>query len=425
MGEMTTLVVSGLGKRYQTSKSPTPLQQLFARFRRKDGERKPPREIWALKDVSFSLEKGTILGVIGPNGAGKTTLLKVLGRITPPTEGRVVGRGVVAPMLELGAGLQPDLSARENITMFMTWHGITGPDVPRRIESIIAFAELEDFIDTPLKRFSSGMYVRLAFSIAINMNPDILLADEVLAVGDLAFQERCLQRVAEAGAAGMTVLFVSHDMAMIQRLCNRVIWLNAGRVVQDGDPASVVEQYEQSAWTLTDGSAKRGSKGSHVNEHGEILSVRLRSAEGREIGAVRRDEDVYVTVTYSMLTSGAAARCSLSLITRGILAFRAIQPEDVTVDGPGVFRTTMRIPAYLLADTIYTVKAGIYMLVAGHENQIVQDNALTFRVYGEDQQDQRELLARGIYRGSSWSGAVMPRLQWEVTRERDIVVSAV
>ena len=418
---MNSIEVTELGKCYKTNQGPSPWQKLMSRLGRGTEPSKRAREIWALKDVSFSVEKGTILGVIGPNGAGKTTLLKVLARITPPTEGQVVGSGAVAPLLALGSGLQPDLTARQNIAMYMTWHGVSHAKLPQHLDEIIEFAEIEEFVDTPLKRFSSGMYVRLAFSMAVNMQPDILLADEILAVGDLTFQERCLQRVEETGAAGMTVLFVSHDMAAIQRLCNRVIWLNAGQVVQDGDPESVVSQYEQAAWTLTAGSAKKGKKGAHGNEHGEILAVRLLSKDRREIGAARQDEELYISVTYSQLTAGASVRCQMSILTRGILAFRAVQPDEIEVAAPGIYCSSVRIPAHLLADTLYTVKVRIRIYVDGRESTIVQDKALTFKVYAEDTASQRELVARGIYRGSSWSGAVMPQLGWEVARERDLV----
>jgi lipopolysaccharide transport system ATP-binding protein len=421
---MDSITVAGIGKCYRTNRAPSPWQQLMTRFKRGGEASKRAREIWALRDVSFSVEKGTILGVIGPNGAGKTTLLKVLARITPPTEGRIVGRGSVAPLLELGAGLQPELTARENIAVYSTWHGVSRDELQRRMDDIVAFAEIDEFLDTPLKRFSSGMYVRLAFSIAVNMRPDILLADEILAVGDLSFQERCLQRVEEAGASGMTVFFVSHDMAAIQRLCKRVIWLNAGRIVQDGDAATVVGQYEQSAWTLTAGGAKQGKKGGYANEHGEILSVRLLSAEGREIGAARTDEEIHVTVTHSVLTPGMHVRCVMSLMTRGVIAFRTAQPEDVEIAEPGIFSASVRIPPNLLADTIYSVKVGILIQKDGRENTLVQDNALTFRVYAGDDPTRRTLLARDVYSGSSWAGAVMPRLDWRVTRQRDVVTTS-
>jgi lipopolysaccharide transport system ATP-binding protein len=419
---MDSITVAGLGKCYRTNRQPSPWQQLAARFSRKAAESsKRPREIWALKDVSFAVQKGTILGVIGPNGAGKTTLLKILARVTPPTEGRVVGHGAVAPLLELGAGLQPEMTARDNIRMYMMWHGISRADVQKRTDDVVAFAEIDQFLDTPLKRFSSGMYVRLAFSIAVNMQPDVLLADEILAVGDLAFQERCLQRVQEAGAAGMTVFFVSHDMAAIQRLCNRVILLDGGRLVLDGDPDTVVSHYEQATWTVAAGGARRGKNGSHVGEHGEILAVRLLSAEGREIGAVRNDEDVEISIRFSVITPGVVARTVVSVMARGLLAFRTAQPADVTVEEPGIFGARVRIPAHLLADTIYTVKVGILLIKDGRQSTLVMDNALVFRVYADHDAGDKSLLT--LYHGSSWSGVVMPRLDWDVARERNIVIT--
>src|SRR5207244_12740531 len=169
--------------------------------------------------------EGTILGIIGPNGAGKSTLLKIIARVTRPTEGRVIGRGRVVSLLELGAGFNPDFSARENILMNGAMHGIPRREVLERMDEIVQFAAVEDFLDNPLKHYSSGMYLRLAFSVAINMQPDILLADEILAVGDIAFQERCLERVAEEAQRGLTVLFVSHDLSALARLCDRIVWL--------------------------------------------------------------------------------------------------------------------------------------------------------------------------------------------------------
>ena len=188
-----------------------------------------------------------ILGIIGANGAGKSTLLKVIARVTRPTEGRVTGIGRVVSLLELGAGFNPDFSAHDNILMNAAMHGISRREVLDRMADIIQFAELDDFLDNPLRQYSSGMYLRLAFSVAINMQPDILLADEILAVGDIAFQERCLQRVAEESERGLTVLFVSHDMSAVSRLCHRVIWLDRGEVVQDGEPEGVIAEYEDAA----------------------------------------------------------------------------------------------------------------------------------------------------------------------------------
>lgn len=422
---MNSITASKVSKVYRKGRSEfTPWQSLQNRFRPEQANAKKPREIWALKDVSFSVERGTILGIIGPNGAGKSTLLKVLARITPPSEGRIVGRGAVAPLLELGTGLQGELTARENILLYAAWNGIPQTEVKKQIDEIVAFAEIEEFVDSPLKHFSSGMYVRLAFSVAVNMRPDILLADEILAVGDLAFQERCLQRVEEAGQAGMTVLFVSHDMSAIQRLCDRVLWLNGGRLVEDGDPETVVSHYEESAWTLTGGAAKQGKRGRHKNAHGEILSLRLLSSEGREVGAAQQSDELFMTMTYSMLTPGVKCRCGFTVYTRGIVAFRSLQPEELLVSEAGIYRASMRIPPDLLADTIYTVKAGIFIQHEEVSSELVTDNALMFRVYARDTAEVRTLLARRSYKGGmSMAGAVMPRLDWNVVRERSVVTA--
>jgi lipopolysaccharide transport system ATP-binding protein len=416
---MESIRVDGVSKCYRKASGTSPWQQLVARVRNRPLKR--PREFWALKDVSFSVEPGTILGVIGPNGAGKTTLLKLIARITPPSEGRIVGRGFVAPLLEIGTGLRAELSARENIELYGVWHGISRTEVERRMADIMAFAELEEFADSPLRHLSSGMYVRLAFSIAINMQPDILLADEVLAVGDIAFQERCLQRVEEAGKAGMTVLFVSHDMAAIQRLCHRVILLNAGHLVEDGETETVVSHYEQAAWTLTQAPGKRGAKGNHTNEHGQILSVRLLSDDGREIGAARHADELHLTMLYSALTPGLEIRCNFVVYAKGVVVFRTMQPQATRVQQPGIFRATITIPRNLLADTIYTVKGGMYMnLEDGRELQLVLDNALVFRVYADEDEGTRKMIAGG-HRGSSTSGLVMPIIDWNIARERDVV----
>ena len=207
------------------------------------------KDLWALRHVSFAIPRSTILGVIGPNGAGKSTLLKVIARVTRPTEGRVAGIGRVVSLLELGAGFHPDFSAQDNIMMNAAMHGISRREVLDRMPDIIRFAELDEFLDNPLRQYSSGMYLRLAFSVAINMQPDILLADEILAVGDIAFQERCLQRVAEESERGLTVLLIEHDMRVVKGVSDRVVALDYGRKIAEGtydevanDP-QVIEAY--------------------------------------------------------------------------------------------------------------------------------------------------------------------------------------
>jgi homopolymeric O-antigen transport system ATP-binding protein len=199
--------------------------------------------IWALKDVSFEVKRGEVVGIIGRNGAGKSTLLKILSRITKPTEGWADIHGRVGSLLEVGTGFHPELTGRENIYLNGAILGMHRVDIDRKFDEIVAFAEVEKFIDTPVKRYSSGMYVRLAFAVAAHLEPEILLVDEVLAVGDIAFQEKCLGKMGEVAGAGRTVLFVSHNLGSIQRLCTDAMLLNYGSVQTIGKPAAVVQDY--------------------------------------------------------------------------------------------------------------------------------------------------------------------------------------
>ena len=210
---------------------------LFRRLRRRR------EDFWALREVSFAVEPGETLGIIGENGSGKSTTLKLISRILEPTSGRITVNGRVSALLELGAGFHPDLTGRENIYLNASLLGFSRREIRRKTESIIAFAELERFIDIPVRHYSSGMFMRLGFAIAIHVDPDILLTDEVLAVGDESFQRKCLEKIAELQRSGKTILFVSHDMNAVRSLCSRVLWLHQGRVQDLGDPNRVVDAY--------------------------------------------------------------------------------------------------------------------------------------------------------------------------------------
>ncbi len=365
------------------------------------------RELWALRDVSFEVERGDILGIIGPNGAGKTTLLKVLSRVTPPTEGRVVGQGRVVPLLALGAGFQQDVSGRENIYLNAAIYGVPAADVDLRMPDIIEFAGIGDFIDVPVKRYSSGMYLRLAFSVAINMNPDILLADEVLAVGDLDFQERCLERVQQAGRDGMSVLFVSHDMAAISRLCTRVLWLNAGEIVKLGDPEEVVAAYQNASWSMTGRKIKDTRTGSHKNTAGEILFVMLTSADGREVGAVRAEDELFVKIGARIdVCDDITVRFVLHVNAHGTLAFR-VRSEFFPVEATGIHVTTIRIPPSLLAETIYSLSTDVVIVRGGTQKfPLAAFNALSFQVF-DPASNRRDTLG----------GLVAPKLDWSFHRQ--------
>lgn len=203
------------------------------------------REFWALRDVSFSVNPGEMIGVIGRNGAGKSTLLKVLSRIVQPTSGRAEVRGRMGSLLEVGTGFHPELSGRENVYLNGSILGMTRREITKKFDAIVAFAGVEQFLDTPVKRYSSGMYVRLAFAVAAHLEPEILIVDEVLAVGDQAFQQKCTQQMRSVGRGGRTVLFVSHNMPAVQNLCTRCVWLKGGRVMADGPAAEVIEAYNR------------------------------------------------------------------------------------------------------------------------------------------------------------------------------------
>ena len=201
------------------------------------------RHFWALNDVSFNVAEGDVLGIVGGNGAGKSTLLKILARITDPTKGMVKIRGRMASLLEVGTGFHPELTGRENIFLNGATLGMRRAEITANFDEIVAFAEVEQFIDTPVKRYSSGMYVRLAFSVAAHLRPEILVVDEVLAVGDVAFQKKCLGKMSEVSRGGRTVLFVSHNMAAVENLCNRGVVLNKGNLVFDGTSRDAIQHY--------------------------------------------------------------------------------------------------------------------------------------------------------------------------------------
>jgi lipopolysaccharide transport system ATP-binding protein len=218
------------------------MQALGSPFRRRS---RPSSDntIWALKDVSFEVHEGEVLGIIGRNGAGKSTLLKILSRITEPTEGRVEFRGRVASLLEVGTGFHGELTGRENILLNGALLGMSREEIRQKFDEIVAFAEIEKFLDTPVKRYSSGMYVRLAFAVAAHLDPEILLIDEVLAVGDASFQKKCLGKMGDVARGGRTVLFVSHNMGAVQRLCTHAILLHNGHIKEDGESNSVIDSY--------------------------------------------------------------------------------------------------------------------------------------------------------------------------------------
>jgi lipopolysaccharide transport system ATP-binding protein len=302
----------GLGKRYRIGAAAQrhdtfrdAITHRVRALRRRTGQpssSKSGEELWALKDVTFDVQRGEILGVVGRNGAGKSTLLKILSRITEPTTGRARIRGRVASLLEVGVGFHPELTARENIYVNGAILGMKRAEIARRFDEILAFAEVERFVDTPVKHFSSGMHVRLAFAVAAHLEPEVLLVDEVLAVGDAGFQKKCLGKIQDAGRSGRTILFVSHNLAAVTGLCHRAILIGDGQIVSQGLPGAIVEQHlktfaADTAMSIEARTDRYGDGRLRVTAHG------LADMNGRPVSALRSGEPGQIILRYRSLTA--------------------------------------------------------------------------------------------------------------------------
>ncbi|MDP8967324.1 MAG: ABC transporter ATP-binding protein [Actinomycetota bacterium] len=279
---VSVIRTSGLGKRYQLGerRAGQSVKDAVGRVLRRSDE--PPRSsFWALRDVSFDVHEGEVVGIIGRNGAGKSTLLKVLSRITYPTEGRAEIRGRVGSLLEVGTGFHPELTGRENVYLNGAILGMRSRELQRKFTEIVEFAEIETFIDTPVKRYSSGMYVRLAFAVAAHLEPEVLLVDEVLSVGDIAFQRKCLGKIEEVAHQQRTVLFVSHQIDSIQQLCQRVLLLASGQVQAFGPTQDVIGAYLSDAASSSDGDFDLSAHPTRAVHHAPVIRrLRLYADDG-------------------------------------------------------------------------------------------------------------------------------------------------
>lgn len=287
----------------------------------KSEEEARPNFLWALKDVSFDVQSGEVLGIIGRNGAGKSTLLKVLSRITDPTEGEAIINGRVGSLLEVGTGFHPELTGRENIYLNGTILGMRKSEVTRKFDEIVAFAEIDQFLDTPVKRYSSGMYVRLAFAVAAHLDPEILLIDEVLAVGDAGFQRKCLGKMSEVAGAGRTILFVSHNMAAIRQLTQRCIVLDDGGKAFDGDSDDAVDFYlsrfvspENNGSVVVTEEMRRGVK-KEIQRRLEFKTIELRGGDDGIKGIFLEDEDIRILLEIGANKQVSHIECVLQIKT--------------------------------------------------------------------------------------------------------------
>ncbi len=421
MDKDTSIIVQGIGKRYDIGAFQerqdtlrdvivSQTQKIGSLFR-KDRTKKKKEEIWALRDVSFDVRQGQALGIIGRNGAGKSTLLKILSRVTNPTEGYGELRGRVGSLLEVGTGFHPELTGRENIFLNGAILGMQKREIEARFDEIVEFSEVEKFIDTPVKRYSSGMYLRLAFAVAAHLEPEILVVDEVLAVGDADFQRKCLGKMSDVADSGRTVLFVSHNMSAILRLTQESIVLDKGKVLMRAPSSEAVDFY------LNRGLSKLGER---FWEEDEIpassapfkpLAIRIVDKGGHVSDSVRSVEPITIEIEYELTEDITGLRVGYYLLTtRGEPVFTSFDTDseelfrEYTARPKGVYSSRCIIPAQTLNEGRFVlgVNASSYHI----KRYFQDDQALSFTVD-----------ASGAV-GTQWPeprpGAIRPALEWKI-----------
>jgi ABC-type polysaccharide/polyol phosphate transport system ATPase subunit len=383
---MHAIEVDGLSKRYRlgqgSARYSTLRDALTSAARRlvRSGPAARAEEIWALRDVSFEVENGQPLGIIGRNGAGKTTLVKILARVTEPTAGVSRTRGRVGALLEVGTGFHPELTGRENVFLNGAILGMTRRDVRRRFDEIVEFAGVANFMDTPLKRYSSGMALRLAFGVAAHLEADIVVVDEVLAVGDVEFQRRCLGKMSDMTGEGRTVVMISHDLGAVTQICERTIWLDHGEVQADGPSGEVVESY------LRSGLA--GAASAEFPEVGgrpvEVRAVSVRDDEGADLGMPRRDQPFWVRVRLSLAESAPNLDVAVYLMNRqGVRVLDEAWSDTgmpLAEHGAGDYEVAVRIPG-ILAPGDYVVGVWVGLTLGAVDETYFHREVLTLTVW--------------------------------------------
>jgi lipopolysaccharide transport system ATP-binding protein len=421
MGE-PAIRAEGLSKRYRIGQLDASYDTLrdhlvrgTRRLRGRGPETAPQRSVWALEDVSFEIGHGEVVGIIGRNGAGKTTLLRILTQITEPTKGRALLWGHVGSLLEVGTGFHPELTGRENVLLNGVLLGMPRSEVVRKFDEIVEFAGLERFIETPVKRYSTGMRVRLAFAVAAHLEPEILLIDEVLAVGDAEFQRRSLGKMEELGQSGRTVLFVSHNMPTITRLCPRAILLDGGHLVEDGPSEEVVARYL---------SAEYGSGASRVwsddeapgNDVARIRSLRFVDRAGDVAPTIDVRELLGVEVEFDLLRDDVPLVPWLALFNeQGAHVFSAFDTDPAWREArePGRYVSSAWIPENLLNEGTLVAHLNLQSFTAGGRATVhaASGPSISCQVIDPGSGDT----ARGHFAGV-WTGPVRPLLEWSTQR---------
>lgn len=381
--------IANLGKQYRIGRQPRTygtLRDALARlltppFARDRREASPATDewIWALRNVSIDVPRGAVVGIIGRNGAGKSTLLKVLSRITEPTEGHAEIQGRVGSLLEVGTGFHAELTGRENVYLNGAILGMRTAEIGRRFDEIVAFAEVEQFVDTPVKHYSSGMYLRLAFAVAAHLDPEILLVDEVLAVGDLEFQKKCIGKISDVARGGRTVLFVSHNMVTVQRLCSSAVLLERGQIAQLGPAGEVVARYvAQSDGSAAPADFRPGSRSG--TGWARVVGMRMLDEYGRAVGAVPCDADLRFEVDLALrdaVSSGASLRGLVlelgicSALGQPILSLMNVDDSGVELPAASSCRVQVRLPGPTFVPGRYSVNVFLGLPYLQHVDEVL------------------------------------------------------
>lgn len=363
--------------------------------------------LWALQDISFEVQHGEVLGIVGSNGAGKSTLLKILSKITRPTKGRAILNGRLGSLLEVGTGFHPDLTGRENIYLNGAILGMTKSDIVRQFDEIIAFAEIDKFLDTPVKFYSSGMYIRLAFAVAAHLEPDILIVDEVLAVGDIRFQKKCLGKMKDIAKSGRTVLFVSHNLPAVRSFCSRAILLEQGRLIASGETDAILKQYLHSSLTY-EGCRTWEENSAPRNESFRIHSIRLTNQQGTPLQSVLLSQDLFVEIDYELFKEGSQVGFSLLLYDiEGQCIFSSLNNLEQEFYGKPLSKGTYKTRCCIYGNLLNEGRHYITLLGFGANRS---DFITLERILSFDATDDGIL--RGDFHGN-FSGTIRPKLEWQ------------
>ena len=411
--------VNHIGKRYRigvNAKQYNTLRDTLANIihnpkERINGKMTDENSFWALKDVSFNVEEGKAIGIIGRNGAGKSTLLKILSRVTEPTEGTATIRGRVGSLLEVGTGFHPELTGRENIFLNGAILGMKRSEIEKKLDEIIAFSEVEKFVDTPVKRYSSGMYLRLAFAVAAHLDPEILVVDEVLAVGDAEFQRKCLGKMSDVASQGRTVLFVSHNMSAIMRLTEQTVVLERGKVAIQAPTAEAVDYY------LSQGFSQEGQHEWHSDEFDvdpapfHPIRISVLSESGHVSDTIRSTEKFHVEFEYSLDEDITGLRVGIYVIsTRGEFILTSFDVDDqekfntFSTRKAGTYVSRCTVPADFLNEGRFVI--GVNASIFKIRTYFHDEQALVFNVNGTG--------APGTQWPEPRTGLIRPRLNWEI-----------